>query len=209
MKKKGLKEQLIDTELKLKNIRRQFKNLHMKYTKGIDVDMYHDQAKREQCYVEKIIALKAIMKNKKHKIKIPEGYEVESVVTGNIVTDEGHRKETTIQFKPIKKELLKTWEEYISINKTDWDRGFFVDEKYYIAFDALRKLIELRDHYNDGWVPDWTDLNEEFSIENHANELRTRHSCQQSKVFTFKSRELRNEFLSNFRELIETAKPLL
>ncbi len=76
MKKKGLTEQLIDAELQLKNIRKEFKNLHMKYVVGIDVDMFHAQVRREQCYVEKIIALKAIMKNKKHKINIFEGYEV-------------------------------------------------------------------------------------------------------------------------------------
>lgn len=51
------------------------------------------------------------MKDKKHKIKIPKGYEVESVESYNPYDNEGNRwKETCVKFKPIEKQSNKILE---------------------------------------------------------------------------------------------------
>ena len=143
---------------------------------------------------------------KKYKVEIPEGYEVNRAFTGDYC---GEFISTTVVFKPIKKELPKTWEEYRDANQIhqwleDWAS---IPEKH----KALGKLEILRDHYNDGWIPDWKNeyqpkygisILNEYAIIDKYNLF--------SVVLSFKTPELRDEFLSNFRDnLIEEAKPLL
>ena len=73
---------------------------------------------------------------------------------------------------------------------------------------ALCQLIQLRNAYNGDWVPDWTDNESKFTIdfieaEIYAGEVR---GC--CTPLFFKTKELRDEFLRNFRDLIEKLKPL-
>lgn len=130
------------------------------------------------------------------------------------------------------KELPKTWEEFCDNNPIR-DGEFFIDdcseiteaesgcrgytldanslpsEEYAEAMLALCKLIQLRDCYNDGWKPDWSDTSQKHCIfYNKGNvELFVRNSW--SCILVFKSRELRNKFYNNFKDLIEQAKLLL
>ncbi len=48
--------------------------------------------------------------SKKHKVKIPEGYKVDKVQRLNFPDK---TIDITLSLKPIKKELPKTWEEYL------------------------------------------------------------------------------------------------
>jgi len=132
------------------------------------------------------------------------------------------------------KELPKTWEEFcvnnpikpneafIFVNSSivnynypsnkrekDVDADLLPSKEYAKAMLALCKLIQLRDCYNDGWKPDWSDKSEKHCIfYNKGNvELFVRNSW--SCILVFKSRELRNEFYNNFKDLIEQAKLLL
>ena len=77
---------------------------------------------------------------------------------------------------------------------------------------ALCQLIQLRDCYNGDWVPDWKDLTEQkFVIEFTAlsDDFITRKiKYQHTSLLFFKSKELCDEFLRNFRDLIEKLKPL-
>ncbi len=93
-----------------------------------------DQA-RFQAEQDLIKAKEQIMKSRKHKIKIPKGHEVESVITGNVITDNGQRKETTIQFKPIEKQRISASD----INGPDAKREIV---KYTKKIKKLRKLSE-------------------------------------------------------------------
>ena len=91
----------------------------------------------------------------------------------------------------------------------------FEDERTYPskeiceAFEALRKLIILRDYYNEGWQPDWKDEEKKFSIEIYEGEFDTFESIECQRVFSFKTEEIRDKFLEEQRELLEIAKPLL
>jgi hypothetical protein len=133
------------------------------------------------------------------------------------------------------KELPKTWEEFCENNPikpneyfintqsdiaygqycSSYDRNCVIDanllpsREYAEAMLALCKLIQLRDCYNDGWKPDWSDKSKKHCIfYNEGNvELFVRNSW--SCILVFKSRELRNEFYNNFKDLIEQAKLLL
>nr|DAP89642.1 MAG TPA: hypothetical protein [Caudoviricetes sp.] len=87
---------------------------------------------------------------------------------------------------------------------------YFTKKENYSAFEALRKLVILRDYYNEGWEPDWEDGDEyKYCIKNFGNELYTIDLDYSARVMTFKTPEIRDKFLEEQRELLEIAKPLL
>lgn len=163
---------------------------------------------------------------KEIKINVPDGYEI----------DKENSTFECIKFKPIEKKLPKTWEEYcethskrkgeswinelsviISIDKFDKfkrdcirDKNLLPNKEYAEAMLALCQLIQLRDCYNDGWVPDYTkDCPVKYCIEVSGNKIHINVFTTISRVLSFKTKELRDEFLNNFRDLIEIAKPLI
>lgn len=78
------------------------------------------------------------------------------------------------------------------------------------AVIALCQLIQLRNCYNGDWVPDCNDYTQKkYVILFSENELIAvdTNSCE-SRLLMFKTKELRDEFLRNFRPLIEKLKPL-
>lgn len=78
------------------------------------------------------------------------------------------------------------------------------------AAEALRKLLFLRDYYNEGWEPDWEDDgNDKFCIELYKGEFNQMEYSFTSRPLSFKSEEIRDKFLEEQRELLEIAKPLL
>lgn len=92
----------------------------------------------------------------------------------------------------------------------------FEDERTYPskeisdASEALRKLIILREYYNEGWQPIWEDRSTlKFCIITHTNKLDKDTGFKISRVMTFKTEEIRDEFFEEQRELLEIAKPLL
>ena len=77
------------------------------------------------------------------------------------------------------------------------------------CFEALKKLVILRDYYNEGWQPNWEDDEWKYFIEYYRGELDVNRTCGNSRVLAFKSREIRDKFLEEQKELLEIAKPLL
>jgi hypothetical protein len=75
---------------------------------------------------------------------------------------------------------------------------------------ALCQLIQLRDCYNGDWVPDWKDKDEiKYIIQFDEEEIHCDTWLRYSvSPLYFKTEELRDEFLRNFRDLIEKLKPL-
>ena len=154
------------------------------------------------------------METKELKIEVPEGYEID-------------REKSTFEkivFK--KKELPKSWEELHMIKgwfvengsgihefencfTTSKNRNLFPTKEEAEACLALAQLCQLRDRYNGGWKPDWNNVNEKYIIYFHADKIISGDTYRAQSVLYFKTEELRNKFLENFRGLIETAKPLL
>ena len=89
------------------------------------------------------------------------------------------------------------------------DERTYPSKEIYEAFEALRKLIILRDYYNEGWQPDWTDKKNKFCIEVENGKPRLEIWNDRSRVLTFKSHEIAYNFLEEQKELLEIAKPLL
>ncbi len=134
------------------------------------------------------------------------------------------RTTKTLSTKPYKiefqgfeqKENIITYKEALDwvnySNKYDLllrDDYMYLSADIYRAFEALKKLIILREYYNEGWQPDWEDGEEKFSIQVCEGELDTFKSLELQRVFSFRTGEIRDKFLEEQRELLEIAKPLL
>lgn len=157
------------------------------------------------------------METKEFKIQVPEGYEID-------------REKSTFEkivFKKVENELPKSWEDLYevggwfvdfhsdvvtsgSMHTGDSVKNRFPTKEEAEACLALSQLCQLRDRYNDGWKPDWEDYNQfKWCIDVFKDNIRKAAYLFVKKVLIFKTEELRDKFLENFRDLIETAKPLL
>lgn len=98
--------------------------------------------------------------------------------------------------------------------KSEYDKeefGGYPSQELANAAEALRRLLFLRDYYNDGWQPNWDDDTEKHTIETCCNEefVIEPSSTNYPRVLSFKSKKIRNQFLEEQKELLEIAKPLL
>ena len=120
--------------------------------------------------------------------------------------------------------LPKTWEEYCAKHgensdmiKASLDYAYTVINKYIFsdykqaqAYIAMIKLHLLRDEYRQGWVPEWGNIDEsKFVIEMAGNELTVENYGITRHFLAFQDEKRANEFLTNFRELIEEAGDLI
>ena len=154
------------------------------------------------------------MENKELNIIAPEGYEI----------DKENSTFEKIVFKKIN-ELPKTWEDlkYISgylvngfseiipsslINANDCTKNRFPTKELAEAALALAQLLQLRDRYN-GDNKGFIYNKDNYCITFAHNHIEKSMYFYSQRVLAFKTRELRDEFYENFKELIEIAKPLL
>lgn len=92
----------------------------------------------------------------------------------------------------------------------DTDKSTLPDRETAEAFLALMQLIQLRDCYRQGWKPDWSIEKEtKYCIVYSENRIYIEPIFYHSSVLSFQSEEIRDEFLKNFRDLIEEAKELI
>ena len=154
--------------------------------------------------------------NNRKEIIIPQGWEIDEVRGNKIIIMES------------KKELPKTWEECIAKIK-DLE---YIDRNciYKATFSAetasnhinnipiglgkpmlaLCKLLVCREVYRQGWKPNWTNENEnKYCIINDSNKIETSINASIGRVLSFQSAEIRDQFLENFKDLIEEAKELI
>lgn len=101
------------------------------------------------------------------------------------------------------------WLEKNSKNRVIYADEAYINEEYENAFEALRKLVILRDYYNKGWQPDWSNNHTKYCIELEGLDICSLNHCSDSRVMAFKTEEIRDKFLEEQKELLEIAKPLL
>lgn len=120
--------------------------------------------------------------------RLPKTWEEFCISKG----DEGIRINTTLSFS------------YVSVRRAFTD---YHDAEKHIA---LMKLHLLRDEYRRGWKPDLTNLIEIKScISNVRNEFKVMNFTATNFFLSFKSDDIAEEFLNNFRELIVEAGDLI
>lgn len=96
--------------------------------------------------------------------------------------------------------------------KSEYDKeefGGYPSQDLADASEALRRLLFLRDYYNEGWQPDWTNDKWKYFIEYYRDGFCINRSCGYSRVLVFKSKEIIDKFLEEQKKLLEIAKPLL
>lgn len=117
-----------------------------------------------------------------------------------------------------KKELPKSWEELERVKGYfigsssgigDWrgvaenpNKNTFKTKKQAESALAMAQLSQLMAVYNDGWEPDWGNGNLKYCIWASNNVVVTARSTANT-FLSFKTLKLRDEFLKNFRPLIE------
>lgn len=159
------------------------------------------------------------------RITAPEGCEIEKVKIVDGVA--------VVTFKPQGRKLPKSWEEFCEmyptkanecyiddlsvikngvkgyVRRIERDENLLPDRATAKAVLALCQLIQLRDAYNGDWVPDWKDYRQDkHAIVFYGDEIFCDTMGRDCAVLYFKTAELRDEFLRNFRPLIEKLKPL-
>lgn len=156
----------------------------------------------------------------KQTIEIPKGFELVKV------SDTEYKIQEKVRVLP------KTWKEFCEISPITRDEGFVSSHSNIIASPcrsrdpqadanmlpskdvaeailALCQLIQLRDYYNDGWKPDWDNaLFDKHYIWFNRDNIITGTLSFYHNILVFKTEELRDEFLENFRDLILKLKPL-
>lgn len=88
------------------------------------------------------------------------------------------------------------------------DKNLLPNKEYAEAILALCQLIQLRDCYNEGWIPDWENDVDKPCISLMKDEWKTIGYACFGQVFCFRSQSLRDKFLKNFRDLLDKIKPL-
>ena len=162
------------------------------------------------------------------KLEIPAGCVVEK-----IETQDGH---IVVTFREKERQLPKSWgdfcemfpvnpdkevyigsssefREVVRVNERleSVDRNVLPDRATAEAVLALCQLIQLRNCYNGDWVPDWSDggqIKYCICFDGTENIKKNWFGISIYSVLYFKTEELRDEFLRNFRPLIEKLKPL-
>lgn len=124
--------------------------------------------------------------------------------------------------------LPKTWDEYcakqgevgdkikasLDIAYMTINKHIFSDYKQAQAHIALMKLHLLRDEYRQGWLPCWVNNSYKYGIRWDMINEKAKLAIAQYKAYdsyflSFPTYELVDDFLTNFRELIEQAGDLI
>lgn len=161
---------------------------------------------------------------KERRITAPDGCEIANVELVDGVA--------VVTFKPQERRLPKSWEEFCKMYPTkanecyiddlseiknsvtgcarriERDENLLPDRATAEAILALCQLIQLRNAYNGDWVPEYNIGEDKYCIYYWNGILESYNSYSASEILIFKNAELRDEFLRNFRPLIEKLKPL-
>lgn len=161
------------------------------------------------------------MEEKKLKINIPEGYEI----------DKENSTFEEIVFKKIEDPLAKlpkTWEEYKSCSRYDTSYFFCIPLKSIKAslfsgvynefstkervkqYVALGKLLQLRDYWIGDWKINSSSLTNTYLIYNNGvRETVVAKTFGENFPLTFPTKEMAEKFKECFGDLIKKAYPLV
>ena len=141
-------------------------------------------------------------------------------------------KDNKVIFEDIKPQFPKTWEEFCKqnmIKKSEYylnpsscvlelwddkrdissDRNVLPTRQAAEAHLALMQLHQLRDCYREGWEPNWNNDCNKYIIVKNRDKYVVFGGSWTNQFLSFQDRERAEEFLTNFRELIEKAGDLI
>ena len=141
-------------------------------------------------------------------------------------------KNNKVIFEDIKPQLPKTWEEFCEQNEIQKNEYYvdtssciivISDSKRYSGSDrnllpskeaaeahlALMQLHQLRDCYREGWEADWNNDCNKYIIVKNRDKYVVFGGNWTNQFLSFQDKERAEEFLDNFRELIDQAGDLI
>ena len=141
-------------------------------------------------------------------------------------------KDNKVVFEDIKPQFPKTWEEFCKQNEIKKNEYYLdtssciiviSDSKRYSGSDrnllpskeaaeahlALMQLHQLRDCYREGWEPDWNNDCNKYIIVKNRDKYVVFGGNWTNQFLSFQDKERAEEFLDNFRELIDQAGDLI
>ena len=144
-------------------------------------------------------------------------------------------KDNKVVFENIKPSLPKTWEEFCKQNNINKEEAFIctsceietikkVNAQRIVDYDknvlpskqaaeqhlALMQLHQLRDCYRQGWTPNWNNsIQNKYVIYNLEGKFTISPYYWHSHFLAFQNEKRAEEFLNNFRDLIEQAGDLI
>ena len=143
-------------------------------------------------------------------------------------------KDNKIVFEDIKPQLPKTWEEFCYNNdrkpneafidnsseirliteqherKSSCDQNILPNKQAAKQHLALMQLHQLRDCYRQGWIPDWNNsIQNKYVIYNLEEKFAISPYYCHRHFLAFQNEKRAEEFLNNFRDLIEQAGDLI
>ena len=113
---------------------------------------------------------------------------------------------------------IKQFEYYISadsgisqradgvIRRIECDKNVLPNKKSAESILALCQLTQLRDRYRQGWVPNLKNNENKYIIDYVEDNLYLSIYKYNNTFLSFQSKEIRDKFLDNFKDLIEQAK---
>lgn len=158
---------------------------------------------------------------------LPEGFQ--------FVNDKGEVIDTTkVILKRIKPKYPKTYEKccdvllispYYNLNYITYEHGHYKHATSNILLplqnklNTLGKLLICRDAYwkiageemglDKPWNPDFSDDSTKYNIFSYENEIILNDNNWSNRVLVFPTKEIRDAFYENFKDLIEKCKELL
>ena len=166
------------------------------------------------------------METKELKITIPEGQEIDWQESA---------KQEKIVFKK-KDTKPRSWEEYYEQQIANKKHGYYIDDadcstvsvvwneyagankwrnvlpskELTEAFLAMMQLMSLRQAWIGDWEPDWKDETRvKFIIICLENQVLFQNTYITSRVLSFPTSEMAEDFMNTFKDLLEIAKPLI
>lgn len=100
--------------------------------------------------------------------------------------------------------LPRSWEEFCKNGNPIGAWRYTIPQKY----EAFYKLEQLRNCWRNGWKPEW-DISCKYCIKLSQGELFVGICVYDSRFLVFPTREMAEEFLKCFRDLIEQARDLI
>ena len=145
---------------------------------------------------------------------LPQGYQFKDE-NGNVI------KATKIVLEKLKKEYPKTYEEccevigisrhYVEIDLPQpYQQQMFNLFKLLICRDAYWKIAGEEMGLGKSWKPDWKNGEQKkYCIHNYMDNIRKDSWFFCNAILAFPSKEMRDAFYKNFKDLIEQCKELL
>ena len=142
---------------------------------------------------------------------LPEGYIFKDE-NGNVINA------TKIILEKKKKEYPKTYEECCKVlewNHRDYDRvGYKSDllcklQVLLLCRDAYWKIAGEEMGLGKPWEPDWADTEIKYCIANSSVGIKKSNTYDFTRILSFPTKEMRDAFYENFKELINSCKELL